>query len=240
MSAFLNSLHVEGTEREIIYHIGSLSVQRKAKSLDIDINKASRLLLLKELGRLYNLPTPKTAEQPDLFSHVEISIDEVAHGFDIRGNYFGPSISMVRDVAEFYRKFEMEYDGKPRLMPADMAMFREDFLAEEVREYCEATAATRLFTALGKYDKATESLAKAFDALIDLVYVALGNAHLHGFPFEKGWPRIQEANMKKVRASSVDESRESSGRGSVHDVIKPKGWEPPTLLDLVANNIYTS
>jgi predicted HAD superfamily Cof-like phosphohydrolase len=238
MSAFLDSLHGEGTDREIIYHIGSLSVQRKAKSLDIDINKASRVELLKEISRLYDLPKPNDIVcEPRKYRDIKIGAHEVTHGFDVRSEApFNP----VRDVAEFHRKFKIEYEGKPRLMAADMSMFREDFLAEEVREYCEATAAARLFLALGKYEKATESLTKAFDALIDLVYIALGNAYLHGFPFEKGWARVQEANMKKVRASSADESRASSGRGSIHDVIKPKGWEPPTLLDLVADNIYTS
>jgi hypothetical protein len=199
MSAFLNSLREEGTEREIIYYIGKLSADKKQSSYKsiLNLNKASRLELLKELGRLYDLPKPNdivgdaAESEPRIYGDFKTGTHEVTHGFDVRSADVRSAeapFNPVRDVADFHRKFKIEYEGKPRLMPADMAMFREDFLAEEVREYCEATAAARLFLALGKYEKATESLAKAFDALIDLVYIALGNSTFMDFHLKRDGP----------------------------------------------------
>lgn len=70
---------------------------------------------------------------------------------------------------------------------------------------------------------------ESFDALIDLVYVALGTAYLHRFPFNEGWARVQEANMRKVRANKKSDSK----RRTTHDVVKPPGWRSPELDDLV-------
>ena len=73
----------------------------------------------------------------------------------------------------------------------------------------------------------SESLRKkVLDALVDLVYVALGTAYLHGFgpqKFNEAWRRVHEKNMEKIRAPSADHSK----RGSAFDVIKPAGWTPP-------------
>ncbi len=90
------------------------------------------------------------------------------------------------------------------------------------------TAAVNI-TDAGTLPQDVPSLAKKFDALIDLVYVALGTAYLHGFPFDLGWRRVHEANMKKVRATNAAQS----ARNSTHDVVKPPGWTAPTLDDLV-------
>ena len=122
----------------------------------------------------------------------------------------------VSDMAEFHEKFGLTYRGRPRPLPEEMGDFREEFMCEELSEY-----------ALAKVDN---NLEKQFDALIDLVYVALGTAYLHGFDFKEGWRRVHEANMKKVRAQRASDSL----RGSTFDVVKPAGWTPPDLSDLVA------
>lgn len=72
-------------------------------------------------------------------------------------------------------------------------------------------------------------LEEYFDGLIDLVYVALGAAYLSGLPFDEGFRRVHEANMKKVRALSPQDSK----RGSTYDIVKPPGWTAPELADLV-------
>ena len=76
------------------------------------------------------------------------------------------------------------------------------------------------------------SWSKHSTALVDLVYVAIGTAHLHGFDFEEAWRRVHHANMQKIRTPNA----EASTRGSKHDVIKPEGWEPPSHTDLVEVN----
>jgi predicted HAD superfamily Cof-like phosphohydrolase len=121
-------------------------------------------------------------------------------------------MNMIDDIAEFHEKFELAYSGPPRKLPADLGAFRIKFLEEELNEYCDAL--TRV---------------QELDALVDLVYVALGTAYLHGYNFEEAWRRVHGANMKKVRATHADQST----RDSTHDVVKPLGWQPPILSDLV-------
>lgn len=117
----------------------------------------------------------------------------------------------TQDIFEFHEKFGIAYYGPPRYLDLDLADFRIKFLSEEIEEYAEAVYVG---------DKA-----KMFDALVDLVYVALGTAHLHGFNFDEGWARVHAANMTKVKGPSE--------RSAHYDVIKPPNFVPPDLSDLV-------
>jgi hypothetical protein len=131
----------------------------------------------------------------------------------------------------------------PRHVPPDVAAFRVKFLKEEVEE---------LEAAYAEHD-----LPGVADALVDLVYVALGTAHLHGLPWGDLFDTVHAANMRKRRctlghaylpcrdANHATEhcaqrdltgkecgrpEREHSRRGSALDVIKPHDWEPPDLV----------
>lgn len=119
---------------------------------------------------------------------------------------------MLQDIEAFHIKYQLQYKDRPRFLPEELSKFRAKFIEEELDEYILAT-----------------TLEDKFDALIDLVYVALGTAYLHGFDFEEGWKRVHAANMAKVRAQMADESK----RGTKFDVVKPEGWTPPDLSDLV-------
>lgn len=68
-----------------------------------------------------------------------------------------------------------------------------------------------------------------FDALIDLVYLSVRYCVALGFQFNEGWRRVQAANMAKVKVPSAKESK----RGTSYDLMKPAGWTPPVLVDLV-------
>lgn len=128
----------------------------------------------------------------------------------------GQFVDIPLDIVDFHHKFGLKYEGPPRLiLPGDMPRFRLNFMQEELDEYMEALQ-------IGNAEK-------AFDALIDLTYVAVGTAYMHGFPFAEGWRRVQEANMAKQRC----ERAKDSTRGSTFDIIKPKGWVAPDLSDLV-------
>ena len=64
------------------------------------------------------------------------------------------------------------------------------------------------------------------DALIDIVYVALGTALALGVSPEmwnKGWAAVHKANMAKERALRAEDSK----RGTTYDVVKPEGWQSP-------------
>lgn len=160
--------------------------------------------------------------------------------FDGRFEFVGTKVNApfdpVRDIAEFHEKFGIEYRGSPRALPKELARFRNGFKEEELAEYMAAQAmaydeTTRPRSARDRANY-THHLEQALDGLVDLVYVALGSAYLHGFNFKEAWRRVHEANMKKVRASSAADSK----RGSAFDVVKPAGWEPPSHTDLVEVN----
>lgn len=157
------------------------------------------------------------------------------------GLSFAPP-DMVRDIADFHRKFGIEYTGKPRILDADLQEFRIKFLREELREYTLAVLEGSNEKQLPLFERdqgeMITHMEKALDALVDLVYVALGTAHLHGFDFNEAWRRVHAANMKKMRAASADESKNSTGRGHAADVIKPAGWEPPSHKDLVEDHAH--
>jgi predicted HAD superfamily Cof-like phosphohydrolase len=118
------------------------------------------------------------------------------------------SPNLPGDIKAFHEKFELAYEGPPRWLPGMLSEFRSRFLEEEILEYRTA------LTLEGK-----------FDALVDLVYVAIGTAHLHGFPFDEAWRRVHKANMSKVRGASE--------RSASYDVVKPPNFVPPDLTDLV-------
>lgn len=121
----------------------------------------------------------------------------------------------LADVYEFHNRFGIPQPFFPRPMDPEMAEFRLKFLKEELEEYEEALK--------------SGDLEKQLDSLVDLVYVALGTALISGFDFHAAWERVHQANMLKKRVESADES----GRGSSFDVVKPDGWTPPRLSDLV-------
>lgn len=130
-------------------------------------------------------------------------------------------MNLFWDVRKFHQKFGLPYfftaEGKPHLLDPDVQQFRERFLEEELGEFEQACAAG--------------DLAKAADALVDLVYVALGTAHMMHVPFDDVWRAVQEANMAKERASGSGDAR--STRGHTMDVVKPAGWRPPDVAGVL-------
>lgn len=118
---------------------------------------------------------------------------------------------LFADVTEFHKKFELPSLPSPGMLDVQTYVFRKEFMREELSEFSEAYRAGDLHG--------------AFDALVDLVYVALGTAYMMGLPFNEGWAAVHTANMAKVRATSEEQSK----RGSSLDVVKPEGWQAPNL-----------
>lgn len=133
-----------------------------------------------------------------------------------------PSVLTVttqfEQVRQFHRKFGLYFGAAPRELTVHEHRARIKHLYEELYEY----------------EKAVDEgdLEGQFDALIDLVYVALGTADFHNFPFDEGFAAVHEANMKKVRAKSAAESK----RNTKLDIVKPKGWKPANLAKLLLLN----
>lgn len=133
------------------------------------------------------------------------------------------------DIGEFHKKFDLPsvtHDGiSPREVPNDLLQFRISFLMEELRELLEACGGRMVQEPIFVLPEDNKiDYVQAFDALLDLVVVAMGTAHLFGFPWQAGWNMVQMANMSKVRAK---EDGSDSKRGSGWDIVKPEGWQPP-------------
>lgn len=146
----------------------------------------------------------------------------------------------VQDVEDFHRRFNRGYDGAPRVLPPDLADFRERFQDEELKEYKDSAflAENLIIDAAegnaSEPEAVTKQLALMLDALCDLTYVVIGTAQLHGFNFREAWRRVHAANMKKKAV----QRRSDSTRHSTFDVIKPENWQAPDHTDLVRDHIH--
>jgi predicted HAD superfamily Cof-like phosphohydrolase len=115
-------------------------------------------------------------------------------------------------------------------------MFRLRFLAEELHELGAALGVNVSTTCTYYRDHSTltdsaRSLAlqDALDALIDLTYVSHGTLLQLGLgpAYDEAWRRVHAANLKK-------QAGKKATRGFIKDAVKPAGWAPPDLSDLVA------
>lgn len=125
---------------------------------------------------------------------------------------------LYEDVRKFHLKFGLPTvdDGnRPGFPDRATAVFRLAFLAEELTEMREAIE--------------EKDLAGVADAIVDLVYVALGTAHFFHLPFDELWREVHRANMQKERAESASDSK----RGTTLDVVKPEGWVGPQIQDVL-------
>ena len=119
--------------------------------------------------------------------------------------------TLIKDIDQFHKKFKFEKNDKVGIPEnKELVNFRTSFLIEELAEYTQA---------ITKGDSAA-----ALDALVDIVYIALGTAWLFNLPFHKAWKEVQRANMTKIRAKS-----KSKKRGTKFDVVKPKDWKAPNI-----------
>jgi len=128
------------------------------------------------------------------------------------------------DVAAFHARFDLPRLGDPtgqppHLLAPDVLEFRLKFLHEELAELTAAHAAG--------------DLAGFLDGLVDLVYVALGTAHLAHLPFDAAWAAVHAANLTKVRATPRDPR---STRDHPLDVVKPPSWNPPDIERVIADH----
>lgn len=120
-------------------------------------------------------------------------------------------MSMIADVKEFHDRFNLPRRKPGEPFNREIILFRLGFLLEELQELSEALN--------------NDDYAKATDALVDLIYVALGTALIFSLPFEDAWDEVHRANMRKVGLVSSRQSK----RGSILDIGKPKDWVAPDI-----------
>lgn len=122
---------------------------------------------------------------------------------------------ILKDIDNFHKKYGFEKNEKIDIPSnSELINFRTAFLMEELAEYTNAIT--------------KKDAAGALDALVDIVYIALGTAWLFNLPFEKAWNEVQKANMSKIRAKD-----KTGKRGTKFDVVKPKDWKVPNIEKII-------
>jgi predicted HAD superfamily Cof-like phosphohydrolase len=122
---------------------------------------------------------------------------------------------ILKDIDNFHKKYGFEKNEKIDIPNnSELINFRTAFLMEELAEYTNAIT--------------KKDAAGALDALVDIVYIALGTAWLFNLPFEKAWTEVQKANMSKIRAKD-----KTGKRGTKFDVVKPKDWKAPNIEKII-------
>lgn len=122
---------------------------------------------------------------------------------------------LLKDIDNFHKKYGFEKNEKVDIPDnSELINFRTAFLMEELAEYTNAIT--------------KKDAAGALDALVDIVYIALGTAWLFNLPFEKAWNEVQKANMSKIRAKD-----KTGKRGTKFDVVKPKDWKAPNIEKII-------
>ena len=105
------------------------------------------------------------------------------------------------DVREFHEKFGHPVAPQPRMVERGRALSRGKWMNEEVAEFLVA-----------------QDIYEQADAMIDLIYFALGTLVEMGLEADELFDIVQKANMAKLW---------SDGKPKDGKVIKPDGWEDP-------------
>lgn len=136
------------------------------------------------------------------------------------------------DVFDFHAKFDLPRNTSPTELSANKLRDRAAFLIEELIEFADAANLTiTCYKNDGRvtYDESRSNVPADYyaqaDALIDLVYVALGTAVMMGLPWDALWDDVHAANMRKVKGMSK--------RGMEDDVTKPIGWRGPQTKKII-------
>jgi predicted HAD superfamily Cof-like phosphohydrolase len=116
---------------------------------------------------------------------------------------------MLMSFATDLHAFHLKYGFHDHQLTASNLSFRIDLLEEELYELKDAVS--------------TRNCEEIVDALIDLIYIAVGTLDLAQVDIPKAWSAVHDANMTKVRG--IKPGREQSDG---FDVVKPNGWTPPS------------
>ena len=121
---------------------------------------------------------------------------------------------MFTEIEEFLRKMKIKQAASPRLLDDAVMKKRYNHMIEEINEFAHSNAMS--------------DLDQCVDALVDVVYVALGTAAMMGLNedhFEDCFERVHLANMEK---KAVKEEG-----GHKFGVVKPEGWEAPNFKGIL-------
>lgn len=119
-------------------------------------------------------------------------------------------MSKYTDLPKMLEEFQAKMGLEKQAFDRSFLQERLKFMQEELIEYHENMY-------LG-------NPVEVLDALVDLVYYAIGTSTLLNWDFNEAFRRVHAANMQKVRLHS---------ERSAVDIVKPQGWKPADLSNLV-------
>ena len=124
-------------------------------------------------------------------------------------------MKLIKDVYEFNEKIiGTKQPEKFSILNRERLLFALTAMYEELNEFTVANNCN--------------NVGEALDAMIDLIYFALGRCYEMGITieqFEKCWDVVQEKNMAKKRGIK--------NRGTDQDAMKPEGWQAADLGEIL-------
>lgn len=122
-------------------------------------------------------------------------------------------------VKEFHKAFNHPYSDVPVSMKLERAKKRYAWILEEINEFLVASK--------------NGDIVEQADAMIDVIYFALGTLVEMGIEPDELFNIVQTANMSKLFPDGKPHYNEMG------KVIKPDGWEDPhKKLELTIKNMY--
>ena len=125
---------------------------------------------------------------------------------------------MLEMVAEFQNATDQTVNLEPSLLKTKEAILRFELMKEENEEYFEACQ--------------NKDLVETLDAVVDKMYILLGTINSHGLQnvFTESFNRVHINNLSKIDSETGKVLRNEMGK-----IIKPKGFKPVDLSDLINN-----
>ena len=125
----------------------------------------------------------------------------------------------LNEIFEQVKKFHIAFDhpvhDKPKLLSPDRVKSRSDWMIEEIKEFIDS-----------------DTVEEQADAMIDLIYFAVGTLVEMGVPPQKLFDIVQEANMSKIWPDGKPHFRKDG------KVIKPEGWiDPKQKLEIAISSM---
>lgn len=122
---------------------------------------------------------------------------------------------MINDVYEFNEKIiGLKTPTKFTTLNRERLLFALTAMYEELHEFTVATN--------------NNDVGEALDAIIDLIYFALGRCYEMGITkeqFKRCWDIVQEKNMQKKKGKK--------NRGTDVDAMKPANWKAANLNEVL-------
>lgn len=120
-------------------------------------------------------------------------------------------------VRIFHDALKVVTPTRPTIISSDRLSLRADLIQEEFGEWLDAHF--------------TGDIVEVADALADLLYVVYGTAHEYGLPIDRLFAEVHRSNMTKFDHGEIP--KRADGKA-----LKPVGWEPPQIKEILDDAGY--